>query len=145
VKLPEPIRIGEPGEWEPVPKPSGVDGFTEDASGLLLPEPRGKAVRQMVFRGGMLNVSEEQEEIHRLIDAMRRDGLPWVQFTEGAYGTPISVPADAIDLLLWIQEAWIDIEGIKEQMRQQEMAQRLTKAGIGQVSKTVIPIGGMPR
>ena len=141
MKLPEPIRIGEPGEWEPVPKPSGVDGFTEDETGLLLPTPRGKAVRQMVFRGGMLNVAEEQSEIHSRIDEMRRNGLSWVTFTEGAYGTSISVPADAVDALLWVQEAWIDIEGIQEQIRQQEMAQRLTKAGIGPVSKTVLPIG----
>ncbi len=141
MKLPAAARIGEPGEWEPVPAPSGVSGFSEDESGLLLPSPKGKSVRQLVFRGGLLNVSETQEQIREIMRRAKDGGADWIEFTEGGYGTPITVPARALDALLWIQEAWIDIQGIVEQQKVQEMAQRLSRTGMNPVGKAVIPLG----
>lgn len=143
MKLAEPVRIGEPGEWEPAEKPSGVDGFGEDAaSGLLLPIPPGKSVRRIVFDGGSsLDVEETQEEIRSLLAG--RHG--WVTVTDAGFGQRVSISPEASERILWISEAWIDIEGIREAQAQQEMAKRLGKGGFTPVAAQTIPLNGRRR
>lgn len=134
-------EIGDPEEWRPQKATISTEPFEEAESGLLLPKPRGKEARTIIFFQGLgLQVEEDQAEIVARITRARESQLPWVSFTDASYGTSIAVPMSAIDHLAWVGEAWIDMEAARENMRQIELARKAQGSGL-QIAREPLPLG----
>ena len=123
---------GDPEEWGSRPHRPAADGeFVKDREGILLPRPSGKSIRQVVFKSELrLNVEETQEEIQRRIGHLRETSAHWLTLTDAEFGEPMSVPTSALDDIMWLAEAWIDMTAAREQMKQRDMANRMQRNGI---------------
>jgi hypothetical protein len=124
-------EIGDPEEWKPQRDTIDAGPFQEADSGLLLPKPRGKEARTIMFFQGLgLQVEESQDQILQGIDTARKQNMGWVGFTDAQYGTQVSVPMSALDKLAWVGEAWIDMEAARENIRQMELARKAQTSGL---------------
>lgn len=124
-------EIGDPEEWRHQRPTIDAGPFQEADSGLLLPKPKGKEARTIMFFQGLgLQVEESQDQILQGIDTARKQGTAWVGFTDAQYGTQVTVPMTAIDKMAWVGEAWIDMEAARENIRQMELARKAQTSGL---------------
>ncbi len=135
-------RVGDPEEWLPDRPTPEVEEFEQLVdSELYLPRPTGKECRQLVFKSGtMLNVQESQGDLQNAIDDMAQDpGKLWLAVQDAQFGQWVSIPRAAIlNDLVWIAEAWIDVAGAREQLKQRELANRMASSKL-QVAR--LPVG----
>jgi hypothetical protein len=92
---------------------------------MYVPIPKYKPCRMVYFTSTTtyLEVSESIDYVRSAYDeALQDDGKMWYTFTDPTYGTLLAIPRANMRTMAWVVEGWKDIDRIKEEIREIELA-----------------------